>query len=584
MKIKITLSIRPRSRAGTALLVTIVTLGIALVMVAGILTYSRSSAWLDARANQYHCAVAAAEGATEKVISQLTRDYLSQGEALVTANLDSYRHLSLAPSDSSYWTGWEFSDASGNSGRTFVNPGAQTAYNVLNSTYGGLKGYASTYTIVSNARQTGGPQDVVGGVLQQLLLAHIPIFQFAMYSSGDMEISCGQPFNITGRVHSNGQLYVEPDNLLTFQSNVTAVGEILFQRAPQDSRGAPVGSVVYQASENAHVPAMTLPIGVTNTPVAIREIIEPPPPAEDPNSPLSRQRYYNQADMVLVVTNVGTNYTVTAASGRFNGFATTIPISEVSSFVSTSAAFWDAREGKTVLPIDINIANFTAWSATNSDLRVTLGSLDVSSVYVWDKRTLPSSNLGAVRVTHAAKLPSRGLTIATGSPLYVWGHYNQYASTNLGTADTSTTLPASLAADAVTILSPNWSDANSTAAVASRNATPTTVNAAILAGAVPTAGGSYGGGMENFPRFLESWGLANLFTYNGSMVMLFPSLYATNTWGQSNVYDPPARAWAYDLNFDDPAKLPPLTPGLLKVVRGIWTTMSPNQTVAPPNL
>jgi hypothetical protein len=569
--------------AGTALLVTMVSTGVAMIMVAGILSYSATTARLDARASQYQCAVAAAEGATEKVASQMTRDYLSQGEALVTANLNNYRNTTLSSSDSTYWNSWEFNDASGNSGKTFVNLANENSYVVLDSTYAGLKGYASTYTLISNARQNGGPQDVVGGVLQQVQLARIPIFQFAMYSSGDMEISCGQPFTITGRVHSNGQLYIEPDNLMTFQSDVTAVGDILFQRDPLDSRGAPVGSVVYQAQENSHVAALTLPIGVTNTPTAVREIIEAPPLLEDPNSPLGRQRYYNQADVLLLVTNIGTNITVVGTSGRFNGFSTPIPAAEVNSFVSTSSSFWDARESKTVQPIDINIANFTAWSATNSNVRRALGSMDVSSIYVYDARSLPGSNLGAVRVTQGAILPSRGLTVATGDPMYVWGHFNQTNSSNLATADTSTTLPASLAADAITILSPNWSDANSANAVASRTASPVTVNAAFLAGAVDTADGAYGGGMENFPRFLETWGLANPFTYNGSMVKMFPSLYATNTWGHSNVYSPPKRDWAYDINFNDPAKLPPLTPGLLKVIRSMWTTVAPNQTAVPPN-
>lgn len=584
MKMKPSFSTKPSSRAGTALLLTLVMTGVALVMVAGIMSYSGSSALQDARSTQYQRAVAAAEGALEKVVSQMIDDYLSGGEALVSANLDAYRHTSPSPSDSSYWTGWEFNDACGNVGRTFVDPGPISTYMVLNSTYAGLRGYASTYTLVSNARQAGGAQNVLGGVLQQVQLARIPVFQFAMYSSGDMEISCGQPFTVTGRVHSNAQLYVEPDNLLTFQSDVTAVGDILFQRDPLDSRGPPSGSVVYQANESSHVAALSLPIGVTNTPIAVREMIEPPPPLEDPNSPLGRQRYYNETDMVLVVTNLGTNITVIGASGRFNGFATPIPAAELNLFVSTSASFWDARESKTVQPIDIDIANFTAWSATNSDVRLALASRDVSSLYVWDARTLPGTSLGAVRVKRGTNLPSRGLTLATASPLYVWGDYNQYAVTNLGTADTSTTLPASLAADSITILSPNWTDANSAARVATRTATPITVNAAILAGAVDTAGGAYGGGMENFPRFLETWGLANPFTYNGSMVKMFPSLYATNTWGHSNVYDPPARAWAYDLNFENPAKLPPLTPGLLKVVRGLWTTMAPNQTTAPSNL
>jgi hypothetical protein len=287
--------------------------------------------------------------------------------------------------------------------------------------------------------------------------------------------------------------------------------------------------------------------------------------------------------MVLVVTNVGTNVSLVGVSGRFNAFATSIPMNELNLFVSTSASFWDAREGKTVEPVDINVAALTAWSATNANLRSALGTKDVSSIYIQDARALPGGTLGAVRLKNGVQLPSRGLTVATGSPLYVWGNYNQWSSTNLGTANTSTTLPASLASDAITILSLNWSDANSTAAVASRAAGPTTVNAAILAGAVETAGGSYGGGMENFPRFLETWGSANQFTFNGSMVKMFPSLYATNTWGHANVYSPPKRAWAYDLNFEDPARLPPLTPGLYKVVRNRWTTLAPNQTAVPPN-
>jgi hypothetical protein len=564
-----------------ALLVTLVATGIALGTVSGIVSYSESSARLTARSSQYQRAVMAAEAATEKVVSQLTRDYLNSGEAMVRANLNNYRQVVPSSTESAYWAGWNFTDAQANSGKTFVNLTTENSYVVLDSAYSGLKGFASTYTVVSNARETGAPSDVVGGVLQQVQLARIPIFQFAMYSSGDMEISCGQPFTITGRVHSNAQLYIEPDNLMTFQSNVTAVGDIQFQRSPLDSRTAPVGSVVYEADASSRVAALTLPIGVTNTPTAIREIIEPPSPLEDPNSPMGRQRYYNQTDMVLVITNSGTNFVVTGASGRFNAFSTAIPAADLNSFVSTSSSFWDARESKTVQAIDLNIARLTSWSATNSNVRLALGSRDISSIYVLDARALPASQLGAVRVSQGTLLPSRGLTIATASPLYVWGNYNQYNPTNLGTANTATSLPASFAADAVTILSPSWTDANSAAAVAARLASPVTINAAILAGAVDTAGGVYGGGMENFPRFLETWGLANAFTYNGSMVKLFPSLYATGTWGHSDVYSPPTRAWSYDINFDDPTKLPPLTPGLQKVVRSVWTTVPPNQTSAP---
>ena len=568
-----------RGRCGSALALTMIMTSIALATVAGVLSYSANNARLNYRSNQYYRAVAAAEGDTEKVITMISRDFLSGGEGLVNANLTAYRQTTLLASDSSYWADWEFNDASGNTGQTYVQPGVSSNFILQNSSYAGLNAYASFYTIVSDARQTSAAQDVVGGVLQQLELTRIPIFQFAMYTTGDMEISCGQPFAITGLVHSNGQLYVEPDNVMIFESSVTAVGDILFQRSPLDSRGPPAGSVAYDGVHDPNQPALSLPIGITNTPTAVREIIEPPPPFEDPNSPLGRERYYNLSDVVLVVSSSG----ISGTSGDFNSFATSIPTNQLNGFVSTTNSFFDAREGKTIRPIDINIAGLTAWSATNSSERTALGGLDVSSIYVLDNRTLTGTDLGAVRVFNGLQLPPRGLTVATASPLYVFGNYNQTNAANLGTSNTTTTLPASLVADAVTILSANWTDANSQAAVASRNATPTTVNAAILAGAVDTAGGNYGGGMENFPRFLETWGLANPFTYNGSMVKMFPSQYATNIWGNANVYAPPARNWTFDVNFNNPAKLPPLTPSLETVIRGQWATVAPNQTTPPAN-
>jgi hypothetical protein len=201
---------------------------------------------------------------------------------------------------------------------------------------------------------------------------------------------------------------------------------------------------------------------------------------------------------------------------------------------------------------------------------------------VLDLRTLPANSLSAVRVWNGLQLPANGLTVATGLPLYVLGDYNEYNAANLGTTNTSASEPASLVADAITILSDAWSDANSAAGLSSRGAASTTVNAALLTGNVPTTLGHYSGGMENFPRFLENWGQANVFTYNGSMVLMFPSLYATNVWGLGDVYSPPARNWAFDANFNDPTKLPPRTPSLQQVVNQQWATAVPGQNAPAP--
>ena len=574
---KTLLAIPRPSQAGSALVITVIMSAVALAVLAGVMSWSATSTRLTYRSIQYNRSVAAAEAATEKVVGQINRDFLFGGERLVDNNLNSYQNTVPLSADSPYWGTWKFDDGNGNSGQTFVKRASSASYIVLDSTYAGLKGSATTYTVVSHAQDTASPQNVTAGVFQQLQLASIPIFQFAMYSSGEMEISCGQPFDISGRVHSNGKLYVEPDSSLTFESSVTAVGNIQFQRDPLDTRGAPAGSVVYVHPDEkvSPVPALTLPIGTTNTPEAVREIIEPPPAGEDPNSPIGELRYYNQCDMVLVASAAG----ISATSGGFNNFATSIPTNELMTFVSVTNSFMDAREGKTVRPIDINIGNLAAWSQTNTSLRYSVfgSNLILSSVYVLDKRTLPGSSLGAVRVVNGMSLPPNGLTVATGRPLYIQGDYNELTPANLGTANTSSTRPASLAGDAITILSDSWVDANSTSAVGSRVASATTVNAAFLTGSVDTTYGHYSGGMENFPRFLETWG-STQFTYNGSMIKMFPSLYATNFWNNNNnIYSPPKRAWAYDVNFDDPTKLPPKTPSLLKIIRGQWANVPPGQ-------
>ena len=579
MNMKTAFTRQKPDQAGSALMLTMIMSGVALAILAAAMSWSASNTQLTYRSIQYNQSIAAAEAATEKVVSLVNQDFLLGGQSLVLNDTNTYQNTVPSLSDSSYWSTWEFDDGNGHIGQTYVQVGTAASYTVLNSAYAGLEGYVSTCTIVSHAQNTASPQNVIGGVLEQLQLASIPVFQFAMYSSGEMEISCGQPFNVTGPVHSNGELYVEPDSLLTFESSVTAVDSILFQRDPLDTRPPPAGSVVYVHPDEkvAPVPALTLPIGSTNTPQAIREIIEPPPASEDPTSPLGHLRYYNQCDMVLVVSSTG----ISATSGYFNNFATTIPTNELMTFVAITNSFSDARESKTVQPIDINIGKLTAWSQTNTSLRPALIGSNLTSIYVVDNRSLPGTSLGAVRVFNGTNLPPSGLTVATGRPLYVWGDYNELNPANLGTTNTSATRPASLVADAITILSDSWSDANSTSPLASRNASSTTVNAALLTGAVYTTLGHYSGGMENFPRFLETWGAANVFTYNGSMIKMFPSLYATNFWGEANIYSPPKRNWAYDANFNNPTTLPPKTPSLLQVIRGQWAIVPPGQDTVP---
>ena len=188
------------------------------------------------------------------------------------------------------------------------------------------------------------------------------------------------------------------------------------------------------------------------------------------------------------------------------------------------------------------------------------------------------SQAGVV-LTNGATLPPMGLGVATPDPVYIVGNYNVSTNgtpANLGTFNTSQTRPAAVYSDAVTILSPNWNPQNSSSGIGSRTAANDTVNAALLTGNVPSDGNSYSGGVENFPRFLENWSGYTL-TYNGSMVCMFNSQIATDPWpGTGTVYNPPTRNWAFDQNFNNPAKQPPLMPFVISVNRGAWTFLQTN--------
>ena len=104
-----------------------------------------------------------------------------------------------------------------------------------------------------------------------------------------------------------------------------------------------------------------------------------------------------------------------------------------------------------------------------------------------------------------------------------------------------------------------------------RNATATSVFAAVAAGHSATpcdsfrsgcAGGNYGGGLENFPRFLENWAGVTM-TYRGSLVSLFTADRADlKRWTWRSYYSAPNRDWEFDVRFQDPTKLPPGTPAV----------------------
>jgi hypothetical protein len=184
--------------------------------------------------------------------------------------------------------------------------------------------------------------------------------------------------------------------------------------------------------------------------------------------------------------------------------------------------------------------------------------------------------------TSSSTTPDDGKTDAIGTP-------------------TSAEMPVALAADAITILSPNYfatagasgSSVPSTNTDNTKNAynswnsvsptastTSTEVAAAFITGLVSTTSGASSGGAHNLPRFLEDWGSKTV-AIRGSLVSMYKSKIATGPWA-IRYYGAPTRNWGFDVIFQN-GHFPPLTPKVMSYRRVDFSDLSLNDTTRGGN-
>ncbi|HEY7287981.1 MAG TPA: hypothetical protein VH497_21180, partial [Vicinamibacterales bacterium] len=161
-----------------------------------------------------------------------------------------------------------------------------------------------------------------------------------------------------------------------------------------------------------------------------------------------------------------------------------------------------------------------------------------------------------------------GLTVVAENPVYIQGDFNaNAASDGFDGAHAAT----SVIADAVTLLSNNWSDNTSFSvpySVGSRSrVTQTWYRVAIIGGKGPWFPQPNGtatdfgtdGGVHNFLRYLEDGDQP--VNYRGSIATFFYNRQGVGTYKCCNtVYGAPTRNYNFDSDFLDPSKLPPNTP------------------------
>jgi len=579
------------SERGFSLVLVMVLIGTAILFLSGALQWSSAGSGLTDRNNDYYTAMAAAEAATEKVIAEICRDFQKGGYAEVESKLGYYRTLVPTRSESADWAAYEFTDADKALNRTTVERVQDWQFLPLDWKYAGFNGNRAAYRVISNARLTGWGSGAVGTVKQEVQVAEVPLFEFGAFYNLPMEVdSLQHDLSLSGHVHSNTNAYFGPPPLinLTLAGDVTSAGSIVHQGNSSLLLGLPlpvVGNVIYKGASDAKVSSLNLPLGTNNTPELLHEIIETPPLSESPESLLGRQRFYNKADLVILVSDAG----ATAMSGYTNGFR---PFSSaeydtiIKPFVSTDTKLFDARQNKYYHLTQIDVAGLRAKYA---EVRSRIAT-DPRIIYVADTRYRNSpTDAAGVRIINAQTLPERvGLTVATMNPLYVQGNFNAHPSFLL-TNNTRLTEPAALICDALTILSETWNDADSLSTNSNPllNGLPSTpirlaslgitINAGIITGIVPTSASVYSGSIQNVFSLLENW-LLSRFTFNGSLAVLYRSEKATQPYRDpGQYYQPPLlRTIDFDTNFAQRDKLPHGTPQLRTLIRSRWSITEVN--------
>ena len=506
--------------------------------------------------------------------------------------------------------------------------------------YAGLNAIEYRYSVFSEAVPPNDtrPEAILEMVFRTRL---VPMFQFAAFYDKDLEILPGPDMRLDGRVHSNGELYLDSDgNTLTISGQVTTAGGIHRGRKNQSicegqlvlPDGTPAGRAVdcndpdVPASSFDAVPDAYFADFAGQVRTRLDPLTVPEPEAFDIGG-----AYYEEADVRIALDLTGASprpvvLTPELAGGQpqvdesltatLNGclatdatdpadrpyadgslpgyesvFADGNGVDEVRA-VEYSRSFYDNREDATLSVLEVDVQGvldcLDAHAGFGPDEFFKERDAEFHGIdternggLVWYLTVLgpdaddAGSNY-AVRVRNGATLassdpdapPIAGLTVASNQPAFVAGDYNRNADWR----------PASFITDTVNVLSDAWGDAwddGDSTSWSPRVARTTEVNAAFLSGTDVTGGadgtggqgGAYNGGLENYPRFHESWS-GRTFRYRGSFVSLGEPQHAEGAWSYgSPVYTAPNRDWDYDARFNQAQNLPPLSPRFVYLVQ-----------------
>ena len=552
-----------------ALLVAMVLILLGALVMTGISSFSNHSVHMTVKRGEALKAFHVAEAVLQKIHGDLNMLYLTQGGA-TEEDLASFLSATDTPDLEQPFSGYITRREDGMPGLTVTRTSSAFYGPLAGGSYRGLMAQQQDYLLdVSvihalngfTSHMTRERRYAAAGIQETLRAEAIPLAQFFAFYDNDLEIQPGPTMYMEGRVHTNGDLWIGAGASLTIDAGMTAVGRLIHQR--KDSQSVASGSIMIKNGEGNYVsmnqdgtwidsdhpdwaeqsvelfdslvqnqdhgvPRLRLPINLTESP---HDVLERTDAGDSPE--LARAKFHNKAGL-SILDGLGLD-----ANGASVPLTYPDPAKPwITKSVISYKSWYDYREGRTAMAVEINVGNL-----------IESGRAPANGVlYISKQGDTNSSRFDAVRLVNGQKLPGSGLTVATDVPLYIKGDYNTVDKTS-----------ALVAADAVNILSNNWSDSNTT--YSSRVATNTTIQAVVMMGNTETVlDGAYNGGLENSLRFSEKWSGKTL-SFRGSLINLWNSETATGAWHYgSPVYEAPNRDWRFDPFYLDPLNSPPGIP------------------------
>jgi len=107
---------------------------------------------------------------------------------------------------------------------TTVDGGAATTKVLTSGSMAGLYALVKSFSVQSTA--TSDAEQAQMTLSQNFEIALVPIFQFAVFYENDLWATPADDMTVTGRVHGNGNMYLQANTNMYFAGRVTAAGKI----------------------------------------------------------------------------------------------------------------------------------------------------------------------------------------------------------------------------------------------------------------------------------------------------------------------------------------------------------------------